>query len=495
MDLSQFKNLIKQLEIDADHAAEIYKKKIINTALLGLIYTWCIPILILLGCQLAHWIASELNSLLGGLLFLGLLFLAARIWLLLVFTPDPPQGHWVDQETAPRLFQLIAKISAKVGAPALDGVILDEEYRVEIRQIARFGILGGQRYYLLIGLPYLQALSTNQFQSMLTHELALNASDGLFRQRRHWQQMYIRIAQNRDRLDQLISRFLLWFIPYFCAVTLPFARRQSLRADRIAARLTSTSSTMHALCRSAVVKTYLDEVYWPRVLARSEQTSQIREIHPWADLRQELAQDDQSDYWKPWLHQALEREVHFDEEHASLRERIAGLREKASLVRNPTQSAAEYLFGDLYGRITREFDEAWQAAMRDEWETRHRQLKSARALVGELSWRPVNELEPGTRLRYANALIALGERERGLPIAIELAENGEGQGEGAWIAAQALLAMKDERALRYLEMVIRDSDFLGKAAAEQAMRHYTRHGQHERAAYFQNKLLELQAAY
>jgi len=133
--------------------------------------------------------------------------------------------------------------------------------------------------------------------------------------------------------------------------------------------------------------------------------------------------------------------------------------------------------------------------MRDEWETRHRQLKSARALVGELSWRPVNELEPGTRLRYANALIALGERERGLPIAIELAENGEGQGEGAWIAAQALLAMKDERALRYLEMVIRDSDFLGKAAAEQAMRHYTRHGQHERAAYFQNKLLELQAAY
>jgi len=55
--------------------------------------------------------------------------------------------------------------------------------------------------------------------------------------------------------------------------------------------------------------------------------------------------------------------------------------------------------------------------------------------------------------------------------------------------------MKDERALRYLEMVIRDNDFLGKTAAEQAMRHYARHGQHERAAYFQNRLFELQAAY
>ena len=54
----------------------------------------------------------------------------------------------------------------------------------------------------------------------------------------------------------------------------------------------------------------------------------------------------------------------FDDEHASLSTRITGLRETAKLIRNPTQSAAEYLFGDLYGRITREFDEAWQAAMR-----------------------------------------------------------------------------------------------------------------------------------
>lgn len=495
MDLSQFKNLIKQLEIDADHAAAIYKKKIINTALIGRIYTWSIPVFILLACILAHSIASGLSSLLGGLLFLGLLFVAARIWLLLVFTPDPPQGHWLDEETAPRLLRLTGKIAAKVGAPTLTGVILDEEYRIEIRQVSRFGLFGGRRHYLLIGLPYLQALSTNQFQALLTQELARNASHRLLLDRLHWRQIHARVAQSHDKLDRLFSRFLLWYVPYFMAVTLPFTRRQSLRADRIAARLTSASSLAHALCRSAIVKTYLDEVYWPRVLARAEQNSQIRDIHPWADLRQELVQDDQADFWKPWLHQAQEREARFDEEHSSLRERIAGLREKASLVRNPSQSAAEYLFGDLYGRITREFDQAWQATMRDEWETRHRQLKAARALVGELSWRPVSELDPGARLRYASALLTLGERERGLPIAIELAENGEGQGEGAWIAAQTLLALKDERALRYLEMVIRDSDFLGKTAAEQAMHHYAQHGQHERAAYFQNKLMELQAAY
>jgi Zn-dependent protease with chaperone function len=497
MDISPFKNLVKQLDIDADHAADIYKKKIINISLIGKAFTWSIPACLLIGCLLAHWIASQLNSLIGGIFFLALLFLAARLWLLLVFTPEPPQGHWLDEETAPRLFSLISKISRKVGAPPLAGVLLDEAFRLEIRQQARLGILGKHQHYLLIGLPYLQSLSANQFQAALVHELAIysNRRDGIFLQRQHWIQLYPRLSQARDRLERWLARFPLWFIPYFNACTLPHARRQALRADRTAAKMTGASTVMHALCRARLAQCYLEEIYWPRIMARAEQTSQIREIHPYADLRQEMGQDDQADFWKPWLHQIAARETRFDDEKPALADRLKVLHEKASLVRNPTQSAAEYLLGDLYGRITKEFDDAWQAEMRDEWETCHRKLREARTLVGELSWRPAAELDPGTRMRYASALLTLGDRERGLPMAIELAENGEGQGEGAWIAAQALLAMKDERALRYLEMVIRDSDFLGKTAAEQAMHHYARQGQHDRAAYFQSRLIELQTAY
>ena len=59
--------------------------------------------------------------------------------------------------------------------------IIDDEFNACIVQIPRFGLFGGARNYLVIGLPLMQTLTVEQFAAVLAHEYGhLSGAHGHF---------------------------------------------------------------------------------------------------------------------------------------------------------------------------------------------------------------------------------------------------------------------------------------------------------------------------
>ena len=92
---------------------------------------------------------------------------------------EPPRGRELKPAEAERLFRILERIRRKLQAPPIDKVLVDDQYNAAICQVPRFGLFGGHRNYLIIGLPYLLATPEDEMIATLAHEYGHLAGDQL----------------------------------------------------------------------------------------------------------------------------------------------------------------------------------------------------------------------------------------------------------------------------------------------------------------------------
>jgi Zn-dependent protease with chaperone function len=365
--------------------------------------------------KLNFWVAKI------GWVLLALAWVVGRaLWVRI----PAPEGIELSRARAPQLFALVDELTAALGAPRFDHVLIDDEYNAAVAQVPRLGPLGWHRNYLLLGLPLMQALSPEQFRAVLAHELGhLSGNHGrfggwIYRVRQTWYQLLTRLEQEGRWGSGLFVKFFNWYAPYFNAYSFVLARRHEYEADEAAARLTSPRTAAEALMTVEVKGSYLSEKFWPDVFRQAEaQAEPVGGAFAGMSraLRSRLAPQETSGF----LLRALSRETGYDDTHPALAARLAALGIETALppktngegtggahqssgadgngagdgangghaldeITPLAETAADRFLGALQQELTTRLETAWHEGIAPAWRERHEYAVESKRKLAEL---------------------------------------------------------------------------------------------------------------
>ena len=183
MKYEKYISLIKGLEVSAASNRSLYELKVIALASLG--YLYFIGLIVLFAAVPVVLIAIALlapDTILRILLWTVKLwwaalpvlafyfgFLGAAIKAVFAKAPEP-EGRTLERSEAPALFDFIYKTSAALKAPTPKKIFISDEFNAGVITVPRFGLFG-TRSYMSLGLPVMSALSAEQFNAVIAHEI------------------------------------------------------------------------------------------------------------------------------------------------------------------------------------------------------------------------------------------------------------------------------------------------------------------------------------
>ena len=372
MDTARFAALVRALEDRSNRNPRGYRLQVGLLAALG--YAYVVAMMALPLAVLAALVYFALQTQGGafaavkiGIPALGLAYLLLRA----LWTRIPPmEGIALPADRYPALWGVIERVRNRAKAPHFRRVLLDGAFNAAVAQQPRFGVVGTSVSDLVIGLPLMQALSAEEFEAVLAHEMGhVSRQHGRFG---HW---IYRIRVTWDRLatvleaDQswvtrlLLGRFMCWYAPFFGAYTFVLARQDEYEADAAAARAAGADAIATALARIEVVSRFRSERYWPAI---SRQTRNHPDLPtPYLSFASSLGGDLDPASAQRWLEAALKRPTDYTDTHPALTDRLRGIGRPPSTAFAPLSgdSAADALFADQWQSLAGELDGRWRSSI------------------------------------------------------------------------------------------------------------------------------------
>ena len=170
MDRADFVHLVRLSEHASAEDSARYRRGVAAFAALG--YAWVVGCFVLAVAGLAWFAAAAASGrvrsfyLWGAITALGLLWSS---WRALWCRIEPPAGVRITAQEAPALFKAIERLRRKVDGPRIHDVYLQDDFNASIGQRPRWGLFGGARNHLTLGLPLLLAVDRQRLQAVLAH--------------------------------------------------------------------------------------------------------------------------------------------------------------------------------------------------------------------------------------------------------------------------------------------------------------------------------------
>jgi Zn-dependent protease with chaperone function len=382
MTRERFDALVAELEIDAAENFSNYKLRVLLLAILGYAYIFFILALIVAiigGLIGLIFLRQTLIFNLSLKLVIPLLLLAGVALRALWVQVPTPEGIELKRDEAPRLFAFIDEVQRAINGPKVDEVRVNDEFNASISQIPRLGIFGWQRNYLTLGLPLLEALTTDEFRAVLAHEMGhLSGAHGrfgawIYRVRATWLQLLTALEQKEQSGSFVFKRFFEWYAPYFQAYSFVLARRQEYEADSTSASLVGAGTAAATLAKVDVYGAMLAEKFWPSLVdkARVQDKPPDAFLEMQSTLRSQLAPD----LAHRWLNLAMAASTGTTDTHPSLGDRLQALGEEPRLPVPGQTTAAQDLFGDTLPGLLEKMNEAWKQSVAVDWRKRHQAMQ------------------------------------------------------------------------------------------------------------------------
>ena len=367
MDQGDTESLISRMEQLARDKPDSYRRRVFWLAALG--YAYLLFIFIVLAVLTGMAIASVATiGFLGGKLAIlvgALLFAVARaLWVRL----EPPAGAPLGRTEAPELFRLLGALQVRLKSAPIHQVLITPYFNAGVTQVPRLGILGWHRNYLLIGVPLIKTLTAEQFKSVLAHEIGhlsrghARAANWIYRLRIIWARLETIFELRPQWGSGLIRAFFKWYIPYFNAVSFPFARSNEYEADAASVMVTSSRGVAQALTGIHVTGIYLEHRYWPTVHA-SLKKSASRAVAPFEGFVAHAVLDVPEGDLQGWVDAALAQRTSHSDTHPSLADRLKAIGAVPELALPAPRAGAEKLLGASLARLEKQFDASWNKYM------------------------------------------------------------------------------------------------------------------------------------
>jgi Zn-dependent protease with chaperone function len=485
--------LISRLEVMAkDHPAR-YTFYVISVALLGFailgvaILSSLLSVALLVGLALLVVATGGKALILVAKLGKLLILLALPAWVMirssfsLLFSRFPsPEGRELLPAEAPALFARLGEIRKQLKGPRIHHVLLTDELNAAIVQHPRFGLLGWEKNYLILGLPLLQALSEEEALAVVAHEYGhLSGRHGrlggfIYRFRSAWGRLQTLSEQWNDWGSRLIARLFRWYAPYFNAYTFVFARQNEYVADRCSVEMFGQRNAASALMKVNVAALFEDEKFWPAIDRRVvEEPEPIKKRSAlWREaLQSELDPETRSRY----VETAGQRKTdHFDT-HPALNERLSAIGLSVASLDSqhldvPAVSAAMNWLGNHLESIQSEFDRAWEDNVSERWRERHAYLKERKARLAALD--ALASLTTDEQWEYITLQGELSPDEDLLPRLDALIVEAPDHLSALYRRGVLLLEKGDEAGIDDLESVMQTDQDAILPACEAAWRYY-----------------------
>jgi len=478
LDYKAFQHLVRRLELDSNASPEAFRRKVFAislaayailfgllaglTALLVLLVQWAIE---------SHRAFAMIKSGLAGLFLLSLIFVVLRVMFMRL---DPPMGRELAREEAPKLFDILDKLYNKLKGPRIQHVLITDEYNAAIVQHARFGILGGYRNYLLVGLPFLLGSTPKEMLSVLAHEYGHLCGDHgkgsarIYRQRRLFVAMYQHLESSADDnlLSAAIVRALKHFFPYYSAYTFVLSRQDEYEADRTAVEMAGHTATAQILVRSRLLGEWIARDFWPSMYQNADRLERPP-FMPFSSMR--LAIKANYDEWatKKALDAAWTKASDLDDTHPCLRERLDAIEMAPDMPPPVDTSAADVMLASSVGKkLEAELDQDWWEVNSRGWVHRFRHVQNSRARIVELSAIPLKKLSVQDLMELASLKLEFEDTASAKPAVLELIKRPGGPYPRASLMyGRVLVAEGDRRGVDHLrEAALNEPRLLEEAA-------------------------------
>lgn len=398
------------------------------------------------------------------------LFITLRMVLLRM---DAPQGRELRQAEAPKLFKLLAQMQRKLKAPPIHQVLITRDFNAAISQVPRFGLFGGHRNYLILGLPFLLAMSPQEMLAVIAHEYGhLAGSHGklsawIYRQRRTFNRLYDYAAKRRDEnmVNGLVAGLLDSFAPRYNAYTFVLSRQNEYEADQVACELTSPAASAAGLTRSNLLAGWLSEQFWPRLYEQAAQRD-TPGFMPFTAMRKLLAST--RDEWatRERLQRAWQVDSDLHDTHPCLRERVRAMDQPSALPPHVEVTAADAMLGELGVALAKQFDQDWWAEEKANWQDYYRRRQRNLARISELQLRPLDGLDASEAQQLALLLAEHHSVADAKPVLENLlSRDGERYPKPIYYYGRVLLDEGNPRGLEHLQEAYRLSPALGEDCA------------------------------
>ena len=398
-----YRGLVERLQVEARESPRRYKLKLALLAALGfavlgsvLGLAFGLPIALaayLLGTD-AELQPQAFFALAVPLAF-GVSVLHA-LWLRI----EVPAGYRLRPDDAPALQTEVERLRLAIGAPVLEGIVIDAELNAAAANVPRVLGLFGHRHYLVLGLPLMQLLDRAELASVIAHEFGhFGAGHGrfsgwIYRLRASWYRLLGGLAVRNFWTARIFAAFFDWYAPYFNAYSFVLARSNEYQADAAAVHAEGAEAAASALIRVELATQRLDRDFWPRVRARSR--AQPRPpVQVYGDMADALRHGGQHDVSR--LLATSKADSDLEDTHPALPQRLAAMG-AAPLLRDGTHvAAAQEMLGDLAPMLEQRFNDEWRHQAEADWLAEYSAATAQRArleaLEGRLSLTPAEAVE------------------------------------------------------------------------------------------------------
>ncbi|MBX3355865.1 MAG: M48 family metallopeptidase [Phycisphaeraceae bacterium] len=403
---TRFEELVRKLETMARERPGSYALRAGAVASLGYLYLGVVTgalALLVVGALIVPFLMPRANgAAIAFIIKFGLVILVVLgVVLRALFLRVPKtEGREITRNEAPALFDMLDELRQRVNAPKIHRVIVVPAINAGIQEWPRLGLLGWFRRELVLGLPLMQALTVEQFRSVMAHELGHlsprhhRLAHWMRRQRMRWSQMAAAFEHDPSRGHWMVTPFLRRYAPWFAAHVFPLERLAEYHADSISALLVSPRAAAEALTVTAVVDRYADEIFWPEI-GKLATNSPIPVGAPSRDFPRRLASGLDRRTAERWIEELMRLKSTHLVVHPVLRDRLAALGERPRMVLPaPGQSAAHLALGAAESVLAEEFDAQWREQVAEDWRAQHQASDERRQRLAQLE----EQVESGAAL-------------------------------------------------------------------------------------------------
>jgi Zn-dependent protease with chaperone function len=498
MTQDDFESLVQRLEQEATANPIAYRRRLGLLAFLGYGYIVVVLALLIGGAALIVWGAAVSHTLvllakLGWALLVLIYVVLRAMWVRL----EPPEGRALTSRNCPELFKLIEELRATVQAPPVHRVLVTGDFNAAIVQHARFGIFGGTRNYLMLGLPLMQSLSEPEFRAVVAHEFGhLSGAHGrfgawIYRLRTGWARLLSALQAHNHWGAALFTRFFNWYAPLFSAYSFVQARQQEYEADRMSVAAVGRDATACALLRVNTQGDFLGETFWPSVLKRAD-SEPTPAVSPFSMLGASLKARDPAITPERSLTRALAQRTGYGDTHPCLADRLKAMAVEPYVPPPISMSAAEALLGATLDDLRRELDDRWRMRVKDWWAKRHQYASDSRARLAALERKaqsePLSEDEQWDRARFTEEF---GSSDAAMTLYAQLLECNPQHVGALWRRGQLLLARDDPQGIDQLSAAARIDRKLEQPACAAVLGFHRRHGHEVEAREYEKRYCEL----
>ena len=332
----------------------------------------------------------------------------------IAFTLFPsPKGQRLGRIDAPMLWSEVDRIAARLGAPRVHQIRVDERMSASICS-RRSWLLFSWRHTLVLGLPLLRALPPEEVRSVIAHELAhlLRGDTILLRSvyRAHALWGTLDGLANRNRHGR-IERLILRAARRGSVLTRRHNLASERAADRIALRVASPSVVARALVRTFLAERQIEVSL--RDLERREQSQGLSApTDRMARIERVLTEVDPRA--AAWLAEELCDVTWPSSSHPCLRQRVRSITGDVDVaVPNPisaSESAASAWLGTLRHEVARALSQADKSLRERLWKAESEVLRTWHQRIDALRAR-MDELGPEELREFALRLEFVGRPE------------------------------------------------------------------------------------